>query len=89
MDFKPLFDKILVKPISAEETIGGLLIPDTSTNLKKGIVVAVGEGKDGSPMTVQVNQTILFKYDDGTPIVLEGEQYLILRENDVWLINKL
>ena len=83
MTFKPLFNRILVKPITSEETIGGLFIP--STNLKKGIVVATGEGFE-NPMAVKVDQTVLFKEDSCTPISLEGEQYLILKETDVWMV---
>ena len=86
MDFKPLFDRILVEPLTAEQTVGGLYIPDSSTNLKKGIVVAVGEGLPGRPMAVSVNQEVLFDKDDGTPITLEEKQYLIMKENVVWLV---
>jgi chaperonin GroES len=85
IDFKPLFDRILIRPISSEETISGIIIPDSSSNLKKGIVIAVGEGKDGNAMTVSVDQTVMYK-GDGTPITLDGEQYLILKEQDVWMV---
>jgi chaperonin GroES len=86
MNWKPLFDRVLLKAITAEHKVGGLFIPDTSTNLKKGIVVAAGEGK-GNPMSVRVGQEVLFKPEDGTPITLEEQQYLILRETDLWMKN--
>ena len=85
MDFKPLFDRILVEPLTAEQTVGGLYIPDSSTNLKKGIVVAVGEGLPGRPMAVSAGQEVLFDKEDGTQITLEGKQYLIMKENVVWM----
>lgn len=86
MNWKPLFDRVLLKAITSEHTVGGLFIPDVSTNLKKGIVIAAGEGK-GAPMSVTVGQTVLFKPEDGTPITLDEEQYLILRETDLWMKN--
>jgi chaperonin GroES len=85
MQWQSFRDKILIKPISSEQSFGGIFIPDTSTNKKKGIVVNVGEGKPGSPMTVKVGDTVLFDQDDSTPITLEEEQYLILREENVWM----
>ena len=86
MDYKPLFDRIVIKTVSSEQSFGGLIIPDASTNLKKGIAVAVGAGKAGLPMTVSEGQTVFYKHDDATPITLEGEQYLILNENNIWMV---
>lgn len=85
MQYIPLFDRILIKPISSEQNFGGLIIPDSSSNLKKGIAVSVGGGKNGMPMTVEQGQTVLFRPDDATPITLDGEQYLILTEGNTWL----
>lgn len=89
MDFKPLFDRILVEPLTAEETVGGLYIPDSSTNLKKGIAVAVGEGLPGAPMTVSVGQEVFFDKEEGRPIPLEGKQYLLMKERAVWMVKKI
>jgi len=85
MDWKAFRDKILIEPISAEQTIGGLYIPDTSSTLKKGIVITVGEG-DGSPMTVKEGETVLFDIEGSTPITLDSKQYRLIRERDVWMI---
>ena len=85
MDYKPLFDKILITTISSEQNFGGLIIPDTSTTLKKGIVVAVGDGKIGKPMTVKVGQTVFFEQSDLTSFLFEGVQYFILNETSVWM----
>ncbi len=87
MDYKPLFDKILITTISSEQNFGGLIIPDTSTTLKKGIVIAVGEGKIGKPMTVKIGQTVFFEQSDLTSFLLEGVQYYILNETSVWISN--
>lgn len=83
MNFIPLFDRILVEPITAEETIGGLYIPDTSTNLKKGIVIAAGDCK-----SVKEGMEILYEKRDATPLTMDGIQYVVMKENVVWMIKK-
>lgn len=87
MDYKPLFDKILITTISSEQSFGGLIIPDTSTTLKKGIVISVGNGKPGKPMTVKEGQVVFFEQSDTTPFLFEGVQYYILNETSVWISN--
>jgi len=82
----PLFDRVLVKPLSSEQNFGGLVIPDTSSNLKTGTVISAGAGRQGIPMTVKEGQIIYFRKDDAVPFTLEGEQYLILTEKDVWMV---
>jgi len=86
MDYKPLFDRLLIKPLSSEQNISGLVIPDTSSNLKKGSVVSAGNGKPGIPMSVKDGQEILYRQDDAVPFTYNGEQYVILTEKDVWMI---
>ncbi len=86
MDYKPLFDKILITTISSEQNFGGLIIPDSSTTLKKGIVISAGDGKVGKPMTVKVGQTVFFEQSDTTPFLFEGVQYYILSETSVWMV---
>lgn len=83
MDYKPLFDKVIVRPVSNEHRVGGLIIPDTSTNMKKGIVVSVG------PKAVQVREgnEVLYSKGVGTFVTIEGEQYLVLDERDIWISN--
>ncbi len=90
MKIRPLQDRILVERIDEEETSkGGILIPDTAKEKpQEGKVVAVGKGKvleDGKiqPLDVQKGDRILFAKYGGTEITLEGEERLILREDDV------
>lgn len=83
MDWKAFKDKILVRPISSEETVGGIIL---QSNKKKGIAVSVGQGTEDEPMAVTEGQNLIYDAGDGVPITLEGEQYVILRERDVWMI---
>ncbi|MCX8021994.1 MAG: co-chaperone GroES [Syntrophorhabdaceae bacterium] len=90
MKVKPLQDRILVKRIEEEEkTKGGIIIPDSAKEKpQEGKVVAVGDGKlldNGTkvPLTVKVGDKILFGKYSGTEIKIEGEEHLILREDDV------
>ena len=90
MDIRPLHDRIVVKRIEEEETLqGGLYIPDTAKEKpQKGEVVAVGKGKrldDGklAPLDVQVGDRILFGKYSGSDIKLDGNEYLIMREDEV------
>lgn len=84
MNFKPLFNKILVRQENNQHTIGGLIIPDTATNLKKGVVIEVGDNVS----VVVKGGSILFSKDAGTLLVIDGEQYLVMEEKDVWLLSK-
>lgn len=81
MNYKPLFDKVLVAPTNNENVVDGLIIPDVSSNLKKGIVVSSGD----DTVIVKKDSTVLFMKDVGIPIVISGHQYLIMGEKDVWL----
>ena len=90
MKVKPLQDRILVKRIEEEEkTKGGIIIPDAAKEKpQEGKVVAVGDGKylesgQKAPLTVKPGDKILFGKYSGTEIKLSGEEYLILREDDV------
>jgi chaperonin GroES len=86
---RPLHDRILVKRIAEEEkTKGGIIIPDTAKEKpQQGTVVAVGPGRreDGKvvPLDVKAGDTVLFGKYAGTEIKIEGEEHLILREEDV------
>jgi chaperonin GroES len=90
MKIRPLQDRILVKRLKEEETTkGGIIIPDTAKEKpSEGLVVEVGKGKvleNGKqvPLDVKKNDRILFGKYAGTEIKLEGEEYLIMREDDV------
>jgi chaperonin GroES len=78
----------VIKPATAEETTkGGIIIPDTAKEKpQRGEVVAVGPGKDGNLMTVQVGDVVLYGKYAGQEINFEGDDYLIMREDDVLII---
>ena len=82
---KPLADRVLIEPASAEEkTIGGIIIPDTAKEKpQKGVIVAVGSGKKDDPLTVKVGDTVLYSKYAGTEITLDQKEYLIMRESDI------
>jgi chaperonin GroES len=91
MNIRPLYDRIVVKRLteSEEKTAGGLIIPDSAKEKpQEGEVVAVGKGKrleDGKvvPLDVQVGDRILFGKYSGSDIKLEGQEYMIMREDEV------
>ena len=91
MNIRPLYDRIVVKRVETEteKTSGGLYIPDSAKEKpQEGEVVSVGKGKrleDGKvvPLDVQVGDRILFGKYSGSDIKLDGEEYLIMREDEV------
>ena len=85
MSIKPLADRILVKPLAAEEkTIGGIIIPDSAKEKPaKGEIIAVGTGTKDEEMILKVGDIILYGKYAGTEIEHEGEKFLIMRQNDV------
>jgi chaperonin GroES len=87
---RPLQDRVLVQRVEEEEkTAGGIIIPDTAKEKpQEAVVVAAGPGKiqdDGNliPMDVKVKDRVLFGKYAGTDITLDGEDYVILREEDI------
>jgi len=85
---QPLADRVIVAPAAAEEkTAGGIIIPDTAKEKpQRGKVVAVGTGKKDEPMTVKVGDTVLYGKYSGTEVQWEGNDYLIMRESDIFAI---
>src|SRR5262245_48209204 len=90
MNIRPLYDRIVVKRIEEQETMrGGIIVPDTAKEKpQEGEVVAVGKGKrleDGKvvPLDVQVGDRILFGKYSGSDIKVEGDEYMIMREDEV------
>jgi len=90
MTVRPLHDRLLIKRIEEQESVkGGIIIPDTAKEKpQEGEIVAVGGGKkteDGKvlPLDVKKGDRILFGKYSGTEIKLEGEEYVILREDEV------
>jgi chaperonin GroES len=88
VSLKPLADRVLVEPAQAEETTtSGIIIPDTAKEKpQKGSVVAVGAGTKDEPLTVKVGDTILYGKYAGTEITVDGKEYLIMRESDIFAI---
>jgi chaperonin GroES len=88
MKMKPINDRVVVKPASAEEkTKGGIIIPDTAKEKpQRGEVVAVGPGKDGNLMTVQEGDIVLYGKYAGQELNYEGEDYIIMREDDILVV---
>jgi len=88
VNVKPLADRVLVEPAAVEEkTASGIFIPDTAKEKpQRGTVIAVGTGKVDEPMTVNVGDTVLYGKYSGTEISVEGKDYLIMRESDIFAI---
>lgn len=85
---KPINDRVVVKPAPAEEkTKGGIIIPDTAKERpQKGEVIAVGPGKDGNKMSVKKGDSVLYGKYSGQELSYNGEDYLIMREDDILVI---
>ena len=90
MNLRPLHDRIIVQRLDeGEQRVGGIIIPDTAKEKpQQGKVVAAGKGKakdDGKvlPLDVQAGDTILFGKYSGQDIKIDGEEYLIMREDEV------
>jgi chaperonin GroES len=85
---QPLSDRVLVEPQAAEtKTASGIIIPDSAKEKpQQGKVVAVGKGKKDHDMTVKVGDTVLYGKYSGTELKLEGEDYLMMREEDILAI---
>lgn len=83
-----LEDRVLVEPSPAEEkTQSGIIIPDTAKEKpQRGTVIAVGPGKEDQPITVKAGDKVIYGKYGGTEITIEGIDYLIMRESDVYAI---
>lgn len=88
INITPLADRVLVKPAAAEEkTAGGIIIPDTAKEKPvRGEIIAVGQGKKDEPLTVKVGDLVLYGKYAGTEISVEGKDYLIMRESDIYAV---
>ncbi len=93
MNLTPLADRVIIKPSEAEETTkGGIILPDTAKEKPiEGTIVAAGPGKvteDGKTVKlgVKVGDKVLYGKYSGTEITVEGEEYLIMRESDIFAI---
>ena len=95
MKIRPLQDRVLIRRVEEEETsAGGIIIPDTAKEKpQEGQVVATGKGKvrdDGkiTPLDVKAGDRVLFSKYAGTDVTLDGQEYTILREDDVLAVNE-
>lgn len=95
MKLTPLHDRVLVKAAEAEEvTKGGIIIPDTAKEKPmQGVVIAIGTGKqseDGkvTPLHVAVGDKVLYGKYAGTEINVDGDDFLIMREADIFAVIK-
>ncbi|CCW34355.1 Co-chaperonin GroES [Chthonomonas calidirosea] len=93
MGLRPLGDKVVVKPSEEEEkTPGGILLPDTAKKKpQEGKVVAVGNGRilengEIKPMSVKVGDTVLYAKYGGTEVTIDGQDYVLLDEDQVFAI---
>tara|TARA_B100001029_G_scaffold174335_1_gene174321 strand:- start:88 stop:366 length:279 start_codon:yes stop_codon:yes gene_type:complete len=86
INFKPLADRVLVEPSEAEEkTSSGIIIPDTAKEKpQKGKIVAVGNGTKDEKITVKVGEIVLYGKYSGTEINIDGTDYLIMKESDIF-----
>jgi len=84
VNIKPLGDRVVIAPAKAEEkTATGIIIPDTAKEKpQRGNVVAVAENKE-NPLTVKVGNQVLYGKYAGTEITIDGEDYLIMKEEDI------
>ncbi len=90
ISMKPLGDRVIVKPVEELETRkGGIIIPDTAKEKpQEGVIVAVGTGKKDEngkaiPFEIKKGDKVLYSKYGGTEISLDGEKYLIMREDDI------
>jgi chaperonin GroES len=95
MAIQPLGDRVLIKPLEAvEKTKGGIVLPDTAKEKpQEGKVIAVGKGRvsdDGkiAPLEVKTGDKVLYGKYSGTEITVEGDEYLMVKEDDILAIVK-
>jgi len=93
MKLNPLADRVVVKPAEAEEkTKGGIILPDTAKEKPvEGTIVAAGPGKNSDSgelikMTIKVGDKVLYGKYSGTEVTIGGEEFLIMRESDIFAI---
>jgi len=93
MKLNPIHDRVVIRRIEADtQSAGGIIIPDTATEKPdQGIVLAVGQGRrteDGVlvPMTLKVDDRVLFGKFAGQQVKIQGEELLILREEDIFAV---
>lgn len=93
MNIRPLHDRVIIKRMEEErKTAGGIVIPDTAAEKPiRGVVMAVGKGKilengEVRPLDVKVNDKVLFGKYSGTEVKVEGQDLLVMREEDIMAV---
>ena len=88
MNIRPLADRVLIKPAEAEQkTASVIIIPDTAKEKpQRGEVIAVGKGTKDCEMTVKVGDQVLYGKYSGTEIHVDGVDYMIMKESDIYAI---
>jgi len=93
MNIKPLADRVVVKPVEEKEVKqGSIIMPDTAKeNPQQGTIIAIGAGKiaeNGAKiaMEVKVGDKVLYGKYSGTEVTVDGEEYLIMRESDIFAV---
>lgn len=86
LKFKPLADRVLIEPAAAEvKTESGIYIPDSAKEKpQQGTIVAVGKGTKEYEMTVKVKDTVLYGKYSGTELKLDGKDYIIMKESEIF-----
>ena len=86
LNIKPLADRVLVEPLEAEtKTASGIIIPDTAKEKpQKGKIIAVGNGTSDYKMNVKVGDSVLYGKYSGTELSIDGVDYLIMKESDIF-----
>jgi len=88
MTLKTVLNKIIVEPVEAEKkTASGIIIPDSAQEKpQKGIIIAVGKGKEDEAMELSVGDTILFGKYSGTEVQIDDKKYLVMNQSDVMVV---
>ena len=88
LKIKPLADRVLIEPAKAETTtVSGIIIPDTAQEKpQKGTVISVGKGTKDNPITVKKGDLVLYGKYAGTELKHDGEEYIIMKESDIYAI---
>ena len=86
MKFRPLHDRVLIRVLDSEaKTSGGIIIPDTAKEKpQKGKIIAVGNGTKENKITVKVGDQVLYGKYSGTELNINGVDYLIMKESDIF-----
>ena len=86
VNIRPLNDRVLIKPMESQESVkGGIIIPDSAKERpQEGKVVAVGPGKsEEEKMSVKIGDKVIYSKYAGTELKLDGEEFLLMREDDI------